>query len=128
MIKRRYWTLLMTETLPGVAGTARFSVPPFTTSSYSPLTPRNRESICADSYSAALTSIFSTPYAPKLAYMLSANPIEDSISVSLQETECDNGWIYDSASNSVVLLEGGPCSPGPDQTIKVTYSTPCVQE
>jgi len=76
-------------------------------------------SICSSSWGVGMESL-AVQAAGTSTFVLSDQPIEDSISVSIDGVDISLGWIYDVSSNSIVFSSG--YEPQEGQTVEVNYA------
>lgn len=83
------------------------------------------ESICNESFAAALSEIGAVAFGLKVQFFLSRSGDPATIIVAVNGVICTGGWVYDPPSNSVIFEEGGPCMPQEGQQITVEYDAIC---
>ena len=90
-------------------------------------------SICESDFEPVMSDIADITFNPKLQFFLSrlADPATVKVSVDHQGdanfVPCNDGWEFDSPSNSVIFDAEGGCVPQPQDHIKVSYKMLCLK-
>jgi hypothetical protein len=79
-------------------------------------------SICDPSYAQSLQIFASKAFGPNAWFKLAGFPAQGSVSVKRSGVSCNGFWVE---GRELHLYEGSSCTPGPGETLEVSYALQC---
>lgn len=83
--------------------------------------------ICEPDWAATLEILGDAIFGLKTQFFLTRPADPATVQVWVQGIECEEGWSYDQASNSVIFDQYGSCMPEPEEIVLIHYEVICYQ-
>jgi hypothetical protein len=84
--------------------------------------------LCAADFIAPLFDLGSASWGESRRFCLSDEPIPETLSVTVADESCEDGWVYDPASMCLGFAADSPCLPAAGEEVRVSYQAACHVE
>lgn len=84
--------------------------------------------LCAPDFIAPLFNLGATSWGESRRFCLSVEPVPETLSVTVVDEACEDGWVYDPTSLCLGFAADSPCLPAAGEEVRVSYQAACHAE